>query len=101
MLCRHPPCAEVEGEVAVIDVLQKVEEAEEAEVWVATGLQRRVEQQAVLAVLEYDYSQRIDPDRVANPHGEHAEELFTLCGRDALREYAALLSAYTRKGDAV
>lgn len=71
----------------VVDVLEKVAAAEE-EVWVATSLQRRVEQEAVLAVLEYDYSQRIDPDRVANPHGEHAEELFTLCGPDALRGYA-------------
>lgn len=33
---------------------------------------------AVQGVLEADYTQRVDPDRISNPHGEHAEEVWTV-----------------------
>ena len=46
----------------MVDVLESLEDGGGDRVWVATGVRQRVEQQAVLAVLDYDYSQRIDPD---------------------------------------
>lgn len=44
----------------------------------ATGLEADVPASSVLQVIkDYDYSQR-QVDRVHNPHGEHAEEVFSI-----------------------
>lgn len=32
--------------------------------------------ECVMRVIESEYSQRIDSDRIRNPHGEHAEEIW-------------------------
>jgi len=29
-------------------------------------------------ILAHDYSQRMDPDRVSNPHGEHAQDVWDI-----------------------
>ena len=34
--------------------------------------------ESVMEVIESEYSQRIDSDRIRNPHGEHAEEIWKL-----------------------
>ena len=50
---------------------------------VADGEPLSVPATAVVAVVSdwLDYGSRIQPDRVANPHAEHAEECWTAVGR--------------------
>lgn len=43
-----------------------------------SGTTELVPLSSVVQVVEADYGQRIDPDRVSNPHGEHAEEVWQL-----------------------
>lgn len=45
--------------------------------YVATGRECQVQLNAVKAVIECDYAQR-QVDRRHNPHGEHAEEIYTI-----------------------
>ena len=53
---------------------------------VADGEPLRVPLAAVVAIMsDLDYGSRIDPDRVANPHAEHAEECWTAVGRRGRR----------------
>ena len=44
----------------------------------ASGVEQEIPATQILQVIkDYDYSQR-QVDRVHNPHGEHAEEVFTI-----------------------
>ena len=80
----HPPPQVGPGTV-LIDLLEEAPAAggEEAAdtpggLWLVTGDQEEVPLASLLEVLPHEYSQRVDPDRVRNPHGEHAEEIFAL-----------------------
>ena len=46
--------------------------------WVEAGCEHVVPVASVVQVLEADFSQRMDTDRVANPHGEHAHSVWEL-----------------------
>jgi hypothetical protein len=60
----------------VVEILEE-EEGGRGE-FTATGVETPVPASSVLQVIvEYDYSQR-QVDRVHNPHGEHAEEVFSI-----------------------
>lgn len=39
---------------------------------------RRIDDGAIFRVMETEYGQRIDSDRIRNPHGEHAEEIWKI-----------------------
>lgn len=32
----------------------------------------------VISCIDHDYAQRIEQDRISNPHGEHAEEVWEI-----------------------
>jgi hypothetical protein len=36
----------------------------------------------VARVVDHDFAQRMAPDRVSNPHGEHAEDVWRIATRD-------------------
>ena len=61
-----------------IDIDELACEDASAGLWVEGGQSYSVQASAVQRVLEYDYGQRMEQDRVANPHGEHAEEIWQL-----------------------
>lgn len=46
--------------------------------WVEAGCEHAVPLVSVLRVLDADFSQRMDSDRVANPHGEHAHGVWEI-----------------------
>jgi len=76
--------AQLEGEEALLDELERDDGGAESRLWVATGASVRVHIRAIQSVVAADYAQRIVQDRVANPHGEHAEECWEI-NPDALR----------------
>ena len=47
---------------------------------VARAAESRVRMEDVLAVVAADFAQRMAPDRVSNPHGEHAEDFWEIVG---------------------
>lgn len=47
-------------------------------VWIVQHEEERLPLAAVRATVAADYLQLVDPDRVSNPHGEHALEAFRL-----------------------
>ena len=57
-------------------------EEPETGVWLESHVRPRVSVQAedVLAVVAADFAQRVSPDRVSNPHGEHAEDFWEILG---------------------
>lgn len=65
----------LEDERVVLDVLEQ----ERDSTWVALhGQQQVISRANIRRRFEYDYGQRIIEDRAINPHGEEAEEFFTL-----------------------
>jgi hypothetical protein len=46
--------------------------------WVELGCEHVVPVDSVLRVLEASFSQRMDTDRVTNPHGEHAHSVWEI-----------------------
>lgn len=48
----------------------------------------KVHVETVLRLVDAEYGQRVDPDRIANPHSEHAEDIWivqpTSLSRDAV-----------------
>jgi hypothetical protein len=46
--------------------------------WVEAGQQHNVPIDAIVRVLQADFSQRMDADRVSNPHGEHAHDVWEI-----------------------
>ncbi len=48
--------------------------------WLADHLlgKQRVRAADIRRTLQHEYAQRIDPDRISNPHSEHAQEIFTM-----------------------
>ena len=46
--------------------------------WVEVGCEHVVPVASVMRVLDAEFTERIDADRVANPHGEHAHNVFEL-----------------------
>lgn len=71
------------GGVAIISIeeLTRDDEADNrpgCTTWVEVGCEHVVPLVSVMRVLEADFSQRMDTDRVANPHGEHAHSIWEL-----------------------
>ncbi|KAL4432583.1 hypothetical protein ABPG77_000520 [Micractinium sp. CCAP 211/92] len=58
--------------------VERLEEDVANQVWIVHGPEERVPLAAVRATLAADYLQLVDPDRVSNPHGEHALEAYRL-----------------------
>lgn len=63
---------------AEVEMDELARDAHDPAVHVATGRELRVRLADVVAVVAADYAARIDPDRISNPHGEHAEEVWAL-----------------------
>lgn len=59
-------------------LVERLEEDVANQVWVVHGAEESVSLAAVQRTLQADYLQMVDPDRVSNPHGEHALEAFRL-----------------------
>jgi hypothetical protein len=57
-------------------------EEPETGVWLESHVRPRVSvrMEDVLAVVAADFAQRVAPDRVSNPHGEHAEDFWEIVG---------------------
>ena len=68
------------GQVAGDNVVLEPLKEEESGLWLADSRQQtfRVPQAAVVRRVEADYGQRVDPDRISNPHSEHAEDIWQL-----------------------
>lgn len=67
--------------VAVIEELTADDEADNRpgfKTFVESGCEHEVPLLSVMKVLDADYSQRMDSDRVANPHGEHAHGVWEI-----------------------
>ena len=47
-------------------------------VWTQSGNEYTVPFSALRRTLEADYSQRMDTDRISNPHGEHAHDIWDI-----------------------
>ncbi len=79
---------QVAGNEVVLEPLRE----EEGGLWLADSAQKvlRVSQTAVVRRVEADYGQRVDPDRISNPHSEHAEDIWLLAA-DALPENVSYL----------
>ena len=59
--------------------IERLEEDAANLVWVVSHeAEERVPLTAVSATVAADYLQLVDPDRVSNPHGEHALEAYRL-----------------------
>eukprot|EP00884_Botryococcus_braunii_P008627 jgi/Botrbrau1/17766/Bobra.0127s0023.3 len=58
-------------------VLEPLREEEEG-LWLADSSTDvlKVPQEALLRLVEAEYGQRVDPDRISNPHSEHAEDIW-------------------------
>ena len=52
--------------------------------FIATGEEFEIGCSQVVGVIEYEYSQR-QADRLLNPHGEHAEEIFLISETELFR----------------
>ena len=83
---RRPPCSlgavmDVEPESGAYLVTPLCEEPETG-VWLESHVRPRVSvrMEDVLAVVAADFAQRMAPDRVSNPHGEHAEDFWEIVG---------------------
>ncbi|GAB4819576.1 hypothetical protein N2152v2_006622 [Parachlorella kessleri] len=66
--------AQLRSDAAVIDRLEEEGES----LWAVSDRVDEIPLQQVRCVLEADYMQLCDPDRISNPHGEHAYEVFRL-----------------------
>ena len=80
------PCSlgavmDVDPERGACSVTPLCEEPETG-VWLESHVRPRVSVRAedVLAVVAADFAQRVSPDRVSNPHGEHAEDFWEILG---------------------
>ena len=63
---------------AEVELDELARDVHDAGVWVLSGREVRVRMADVVSVVDADYSSRIDPDRISNPHGEHAHEVWAL-----------------------
>eukprot|EP00884_Botryococcus_braunii_P008628 jgi/Botrbrau1/17767/Bobra.0127s0023.2 len=65
---------EVAGTEVVLEPLREEEEG----LWLADSSTDvlKVPQEALLRLVEAEYGQRVDPDRISNPHSEHAEDIW-------------------------
>ena len=64
---------EVSGSKISLDVLTEVEEG----TWlVSSEPQEMVGLDMIQRTIPFEYGQRVIPDRISNPHGEHSEEVF-------------------------
>lgn len=75
------PCSQVNCDDSI--QLQRLSEeaSTSGSLWLVedhSGTTQRIATSSVVQVVNADYGQRIDPDRVSNPHGEHAEEIWQL-----------------------
>ncbi len=58
-------------------IIELLEEESVGE-FAATGVEKEIKaEQIVTVITDFDYKQ-IQVDRAINPHGEHAEEIFTI-----------------------
>ncbi|KAL4436821.1 hypothetical protein ABPG75_003960 [Micractinium tetrahymenae] len=73
--------------------VERLEEDAANQVWIVHGAEERVPRGAVRATLAADYLQLVDPDRVSNPHGEHALEAYRLLDQAAAAAVAAAVAA--------
>eukprot|EP00892_Ulva_mutabilis_P002871 jgi/Ulvmu1/12585/UM092_0015.1 len=64
------------GEVT-LEQLQR-EGGPEASIWTQSGDEHTIPISALQRTFEADYSQRMDTDRVSNPHGEHAHDVWEI-----------------------
>jgi hypothetical protein len=66
----------------VVDVLEPYEDADDGEggraLWTPSEVQKTLPLSCLHRVMTFEYSQRMEADRVSNPHGEHAVEVFSL-----------------------
>jgi hypothetical protein len=70
---------EVSADSVVIDQLEETpEETYGARFWTPSGMQHTVPVTCVFQKFDALYSQRMDQDRVSNPHGEHAHEVWEI-----------------------
>ncbi|KAI3425878.1 hypothetical protein D9Q98_007851 [Chlorella vulgaris] len=60
--------------------IERLEEDPRNLVWLVSHSEEdeQVPLEAVVSTVEADYLQLVDPDRVSNPHGEHAIEAYRL-----------------------
>ena len=71
----------VDSADVLVDVLEPYEEAvgeEGKALWTPSEVQKRLPLGCLQRVVPFEYSQRMEADRVSNPHGEHAVEVFSL-----------------------
>jgi hypothetical protein len=62
-------------------VCQPLFQEEDSGVWLEATYTRgakTVQLRDVAAILDADFAQRMAPDRVSNPHGEHAEDFWEI-----------------------
>lgn len=48
----------------------------------------KVPQEALLRLVDAEYGQRVDPDRISNPHSEHAEDIWIVQPTSLLQDAA-------------
>ena len=79
--CSLGAVVDVEPESGACLVTPLCEEPETG-VWLESHVRPRVSvrMEDVLAVVAADFAQRMAPDRVSNPHGEHAEDFWEIVG---------------------
>lgn len=68
------------GKTGTVEVEELFQSTDGENMWLSNGKCHEIPQSSIMRVVDTTYSQRVDADRVSNPHGEHAEEVWEVSG---------------------